>query len=107
VDVVELFDFIRNLTGIDADGDALVNKALSLDDPFIVLSELSTESGKNDRKGFMQIFRGAFQGIRNPAAHSLNHDLTAEAAAQYLIFASLLAGRLDQAKIVKKVERAT
>jgi len=101
--VVAVFDHIRNLTGIDADGEALVNKAFSLDDPFIVLSELDSESGKNDQKGFMQIFRGTFQGIRNPAAHSLNHDLTAEAAAQYLIFASLLARRLDQAKILKRV----
>jgi len=100
--VVAIFDYIRTLTGIDADGEALINKAFSLDDPFIVLTELTSESGKNDQKGFMQIFKGAFQGIRNPAAHSLNHDLTAEATAQYLIFASLLARRLDAAKILKR-----
>ena len=52
----------------------------------------------------MQIFKGAFQGIRNPVAHSLNHDLTADATAQYLIFASLLVRRLDQSKVVKRVD---
>src|SRR5271167_4018742 len=29
--VVAIFDYIRSLTGIDADGDALVNKAFSLE----------------------------------------------------------------------------
>jgi uncharacterized protein (TIGR02391 family) len=96
--VIAVFDHIRKLTKLDADGDALVGKVFSLDHPLIILSELETESGQNDQKGFMQIFKGAFQGIRNPKAHSLTHDLNPEKAAQYLIFASLLARRLDEAK---------
>jgi hypothetical protein len=63
------------------------------------MSDLDSESGQNDQKGFMQIYKGAFQGIRNPKAHSLAHDLTEEKAAQYLIFASLLARRIEEAKI--------
>jgi hypothetical protein len=50
----------------------------------------------------MQIFKGAFQGIRNPKAHSLAHDLTEQKTAQYLVFTSLLARRLDEARVVKK-----
>ncbi len=100
--VIATFDHIRKLTGLKIDGDALVGKALAPADPYIVLSELETDSGRNDQKGFMQIFKGAFQGIRNPKAHSLLHDLTAEKAAQYLIFASLLVRRLDEATIVKR-----
>ena len=100
--VIAVFDHIRKLTKLDADGDALVGKVFSLTDPFLVLSELQTESGQNDQKGFMQIFKGAFQGIRNPKAHSLTHDLNSEKAAQYLIFASLLARRLDEAKRIKR-----
>ena len=46
----------------------------------------------------MQIYKGAFQGIRNPKAHSLEHDLTDEKAAQYLVVASLLAQRIEEAK---------
>ena len=68
----------------------------------LVLTELETESGQNDQKGFMQIFKGAYQGIRNPKAHSLTHDLTPEKAAQYLVFASLLIRRVQEAKGVKK-----
>jgi uncharacterized protein (TIGR02391 family) len=104
--VIAVFDQIRKVTGIDADGDALVNKAFSLENPVIVLSELETESGQNDQKGFMQIFKGAFQGIRNPKAHSLANDLNEEKAAQYLVFASLLARRLDEAKVVRNKAKA-
>jgi uncharacterized protein (TIGR02391 family) len=104
--VIAVYDRIRKITGIDADGDALVNKALSLEHPVIVLSELETESGQNDQKGFIQIFKGAFQGIRNSKAHSLAHDLNEQKAAQYLVFASLLARRLDEAEVVKEEAKA-
>ncbi|HXM19954.1 MAG TPA: TIGR02391 family protein [Terriglobales bacterium] len=77
-----------------------------MDDPFIVLSDLDSESGRNDQKGFIQMLKGAFQGIRSPAAHTLNHNLTGEAAARYMIFASLLAKRLDEADVVKEPESA-
>lgn len=68
----------------------------------LILSEIDSESGQNDQKGFMQIFKRAYQGILNPKAHSLTHDLTPIKAAQYLVFASLLARRVEEAKIVQK-----
>jgi uncharacterized protein (TIGR02391 family) len=100
--ITAVFDRIHGLTKIELDGAKLVDKALSVEKPFLILSDLDSESGRNDQAGFMQILKGAFQGIRNPKAHSLDHDLTEEKAAQYLIFASLLARRIDEAKIVKK-----
>jgi uncharacterized protein (TIGR02391 family) len=100
--VTALFDYIRSRTKSKDDGDKLVGQVFSLDHPILVLSELGTESGQNDQKGFMQIFRGAYQGIRNPKAHSMTHDLTPEKAVQYLVFASLLMRRVEEAKLVKK-----
>ncbi len=102
--ITAVFDYIREKTALGDDGDRLIGQAFALEDAFIVLSELETESGKNDQKGFMQIFKGAYQGIRNPKAHSLTHDLTEEKAAQYLIFASLLARRIDEAQFPKKAK---
>ena len=99
--ITAIFDLIRNRTGIDLDGSALVNQAFSLTDPYLVLSELDTDSGRNDQKGFIQLFNGSYQGIRNPKAHSLNHDLTDLKAAQYLVHASLLARRVSEAHQVK------
>jgi uncharacterized protein (TIGR02391 family) len=71
---IAVFDHIRRRTGIHADGDALVGEVLSLKMPRLILSEINSESGQNDQNGFMQILKGAYQGIRNPKAHSLIHD---------------------------------
>ena len=99
--VVAVFQMIRNLTGLDLDGDALINEALSLGHPLLVLSNLDTESGRNDQKGFIQIYKGVFQGVRNPKSHTLDHDLTSVKAAQYLVFSSLLARRIEEATEAK------
>lgn len=96
--IVAVFDLIRERTGLDLDGVNLVETAFSLGRARLILSELATESGRNDQKGFMQIFSGAYLGIRNPKAHSLAHDLDETKAAQYLVFASLLARRVYEAK---------
>jgi uncharacterized protein (TIGR02391 family) len=99
--ILGIFDLIRDRTGMALDGSALVNRAFSLTDPYLVLSELETDSGQNDQKGFIQLFNGSYQGIRNPKAHSLNHDLTEMKASQYLVHASLLARRVSEAHQVK------
>lgn len=100
--VTAIFDFIRARTGSLEDGDRLIGQVMSIQDPKLVLTEIGTESGQNDQKGFMQIFKGAYQGIRNPKAHSLTHDLTPEKAAQYLVFASLLARRIEESRVVER-----
>jgi uncharacterized protein (TIGR02391 family) len=100
--ITALFDFIRTKSKCTQDGDELIGRVFSLGNPLLILSELDTESGQNDQKGFMQIFKGAYQGIRNPKAHSLTHDLTPEKAVQYLVFASLLARRIEEAKRATK-----
>jgi len=100
--IIAIFDLIRKKTGLQDDGDRLIGKALSLENPYLILSEINSESGQNDQKGFIQIFKGSYQGIRNPKAHSLTHDLTPLKAAQYLVFASLLARRVDEANVIKK-----
>lgn len=102
-----LFDMIRTKAKCGEDGDRLVGKVFSTDNPILIFSELKSESGQNDQKGFMQILRGAYQGVRNPKAHSLEHDLNPHKAAQYLVFASLLARRIDEAKAVKTTPRGT
>jgi len=95
--ITAVFDYIRVRVGIDEDGDKLVNTVFSLTSPMLVLSEIETETGQNDQKGFMNIYRGAYQGIRNTKAHTLLHDLDANKAAQYLVFAILLARRIEDA----------
>jgi len=98
--IMAVFHLIQERTGLTEDGEILAGKALSLRDPHLILTEVDTESGRNDQQGFMKILQGAYQGIRNPKAHRLAHDLTGPNAAQYLVFASLLARRIDEARVV-------
>jgi uncharacterized protein (TIGR02391 family) len=96
---VAVFDLIRERTGSKFDGQALVSEVFSLEKPQLIFSEISTDSGRNDQKGFLQILTGAYIGVRNPKAHSLHHDLDEKSAAQYLVFASLLARRVSEANV--------
>lgn len=100
--IIAVFDLIRERTGLKSDGEKLITRAFSEKDPYLILSNLDSETGRNDQIGFMDIYRGAFKGIRNPKAHTLSHDLDPLKAAQYLVLASLLARRVDEAKVVKK-----
>lgn len=98
--VIALFDYIRARTGLTQDGAALASEAFSLDRPRLILSELKTESGRNDQKGFMQIIQGMYLGIRNPKAHSLDHEVDEKMAAQCMVIASFIARRIEEAEVV-------
>jgi uncharacterized protein (TIGR02391 family) len=97
--ITAVFDKIRERTGIDKDGDRLINQALSVDAPILILSEVDTDSGRNDQSGFADIFRGFYRGVRNPKAHSLVHDLDAHKAGQHLVLASILMRRVVEARL--------
>lgn len=94
--ILAISDEIRNRTGLDLDGENLCNNAFSAQDPKIIFSEIHSDSGRNDQRGFLDIFKGFYRGVRNPKAHSLQHDLDANKAAQYLILASLLMRRVTE-----------
>lgn len=100
---VAVFDLIREKTKIDKDGTDLVAEVFSLAKPKLIFSSLKNASGINEQKGFIQILQGAYQGIRNPKAHSLETDLNEIKTIQYLVFASLLARRVDEAHKGKKI----
>ena len=63
--IVAIFDYIRWRTKLKTDGAVLVDTVFAPNNPNLILSDLDSESGQNDQKGFMQIYKGAFQGIRN------------------------------------------
>ena len=96
--VIAVFDMIRARTKLDLDGAKLVGQAFGMEKGKLIFSEVDSESGQNDQKGFMQIFEGVYTGVRNVKAHSLNHDLNEQKAAQYLVMLSLLARRVEECK---------
>jgi uncharacterized protein (TIGR02391 family) len=104
--VVAVFDFLRERSGLELDGPGLAQEAFALDRPKLIISTLDTDSGKNEQKGFIELLKGAYQGIRNPKAHTLNFDPNELIAGQNLVFASLLARRIDEAKAVPAIDAA-
>jgi uncharacterized protein (TIGR02391 family) len=96
--VIAVYDMIRHRTQSTSDGNALTGQAFGLDNGRLIFSEVDTETGQNDQKGFLQIFQGVYTGVRNVKSHSLTHDLDKMKAAQYLVMLSLLARRVDQCK---------
>lgn len=97
--VIAVFDLIRKRSGSKLDGAKLIDEVFKLENPTIIFSELETDSGQNDQKGFMNILKGAYIGIRNVKSHSLTHDLDEIKAAQYLVFASMLVRRIREAQV--------
>jgi len=80
----------------EKDGKALMLSAFSLGRAIVRLDDLSTESGKNIQEGYMHIFAGAMQAIRNPKAHEIV-TITPGRALHFLTLASLLMSKLDEA----------
>lgn len=80
---------VMDAIGEEYDGASLMQRALSVDNPIIRMADLSSNSGKDIQKGYMQIFSGAMTGIRNPKAHG-NISLDKRRAIHLLFLSSLL-----------------
>lgn len=78
------------------DGDAAMRKVFSAKTPIIELSDLSTETGINIQKGYMEMMAGAMSALRNPKSHA-NIFITADDAMRRLVFASMLMYKIDEA----------
>lgn len=86
----------KKYRGEEKDGQDLMRKAFTASNPLLVFEGIDTESGRNVQEGYMQIFAGAMQGIRNPKAHE-NMSISREDAVKRLILASLLMDKIDEA----------
>lgn len=88
----------KKQSGKELDGTPLMQQAFTVNSPVIVLADQSTLSGKDEQQGYMNIFAGAMQGIRNPKAHA-NLDIDSKRALHLLFTASLLMYKLDDANV--------
>jgi uncharacterized protein (TIGR02391 family) len=97
--LISVYDLIRERSSLELDGSNLIERAFSLTDPRLIISNLDSESGRNEQKGFIEILKGAYSGVRNVNAHSLQNNLDSQTAAQYLVLASLLAKKVYSASL--------
>ncbi len=96
--ITAVFDLLKRNTNLGLDGTKLATAAYSPNSPVLIVSTMQTESGRSEQIGFMNLLVGAYSSIRNPKAHSLDVNPSKLEAAQNLIFASLLARRIEESK---------
>ena len=97
-------NFVKQKTGLPTDGKGLMMEAFSKNNPIIKLNEGRTDSDKDEQEGFMHLFAGAMQGIRNPKAHDEVAELNMHRTLEYLAFASLLMRRAGEG-VVKRARK--
>lgn len=89
---------IRDLSGVQADGAALIDKVFALERPLLAINSLRTETERSEHKGFATLLKGCFAAIRNRLAHEPKILWKGEDdAADYLSLISLLHRKLDEA----------
>lgn len=97
--IKELQATVRNLVkkrgGPELDGVALMQHAFSPTNPIIVLADLTTQSGKNMQRGYMELFAGMVSAIRNPHAHG-NNSISDDRALHQLFVVSTLWYAVDE-----------
>ncbi len=87
---------IRDNSGVDADGAALVDRVFSVERPVLAFNTLQTETERSEHKGFAALLKGCFAAVRNPLAHEPKILWEGEEdAADYLSLISLLHRKLD------------
>lgn len=92
-----VFQYLRDVTGLSLDGAALATQAFSIKKPILAFSDLSDDTKRNEQIGFMELLAAFAKGVRNPLAHTHGKVEEAQKAFEYLVMASLLCRRIDDA----------
>ena len=69
-----LTDVIRERSGEDGDGVALIGAAFGGNSPKLKINRLATETERNIQRGMEWLLRGFYQAIRNPRSHEAFED---------------------------------
>lgn len=98
-----LAQIIRDKTGIQKDGSALVDEAFAINNPYLVFNTLQTETEQTEHKGFALLLKGCFSAIRNPRAHEPKILWNGEDdVIDYFSLISMLYKKLENVIVVKK-----
>jgi len=93
---------IREMTGLQEDGAALVDRAFNLGKsglPMLAFNSLRTQSELSEQNGLVSLMKGVFGTFRNPAAHTpkTRWPVSEPDALDLLTTLSLIHRRLDDA----------
>lgn len=95
---------VREMTGLDLDGHALVDAALLGQDPRVALNSLRTDTERNEQRGVANLMKGCFSAFRNPTAHEpkVCWHITEADTLDLLSTLSLIHRRLDAAVVLRR-----
>lgn len=95
--MLHLSNMVRERSGVDGDGTALVGAVFGGADPKLKVNSLRTETERNIQKGVEQLLRGLYQAVRNPRSHAKVEDSEEDADA-IILFVNFLLGIISRAK---------
>jgi uncharacterized protein (TIGR02391 family) len=97
---IRVIDEVKRKSGLNLDGDPLMNRAFGCDNqtPVIQFNSLQTDAEHDEQKGFMYLFKGIV-ALRNSKAHSNTLFNDPSRAHEYLALASLLMRLLEVGKV--------
>lgn len=95
---------VQSMTGLDQDGTRLFDTAFNIKQPYLILADLETESGRNQQNGLREMLSGTIHLIRNPTAHELRirWDVNEKDAVGALTLISYLHKMLDQCTVIRR-----
>ncbi len=91
-----LTDVIRERSGLEGDGVALVGAAFGGNAPKLKLNRLQSETEQNIQRGTEAMLRGFYQAVRNPRSHETWEDEERDATA-LILFVDYLLRVVDKA----------
>jgi uncharacterized protein (TIGR02391 family) len=92
-----LSELIRNKSGCESDGAALIGSAFGGQNPVVKINAFQTESQMSEQRGVEQLLRGLYLAFRNPRSHEKRND-SSETAEAVITFISLLVGMIDKSR---------
>ncbi|HEX4373727.1 MAG TPA: TIGR02391 family protein, partial [Puia sp.] len=97
--VKSIADRLRGMTGIYADGNALIDIAFSTTTPLVRINLLQNETERSEHVGLSNMIKGLFGLIRNPTAHrpKIKFIIEEEEALDIMTLISFTHKKLDKA----------
>jgi uncharacterized protein (TIGR02391 family) len=87
---------IQRLSAMSESGFSLMMTALKDASPRVRLTPCTTESERNEQKGYQFLFAGSMLAIRNPRGHEYDIEDSPDVCLDHLSLASVLLRRLEK-----------
>lgn len=97
-----LYQRIRDVSGVEADGNALIEQVFSKN-PIVIINGFQTQSEKDEHTGFCNLLKGLCSMFRNPLAHEpkVEWPISEQDALEILGIISYCHRRLDNAQKIR------